>query len=366
MFSFEIEKTHNYSRIAKLTTAHSVIETPVFMPVGTCGTVKGILPETLKEIGFEIILSNTYHLMLSPTAESLNNFGGLHKFMNWDRSILTDSGGFQVMSLARLRKVSKDGVEFRSHRDGSKIALTPHNVTKAQEFIGSDITMVFDECTPYPATYIQARDSMELSMRWAKQCRESFNHRPGYGQFGIVQGSVFKDLRLNSLKDLVEIGFEGYAIGGLAVGEGQEKMFETLEGLKDIMPKEKPRYLMGVGKPMDIIGAVMRGVDMFDCVIPTRCARNGRAFTSEGGLNIRNLKHKDDMSPLDPECACKTCKNYSRAYLRHLDRSQEMLGSTLMTIHNLAFYKNLMDEIKSAIRQENFDALIDKYQNLKF
>ncbi len=355
-FSFNLIKTHNKARLGTLSTAHGNIATPAFMPVGTRGTVKAMMPESVKATGADILLGNTYHLMLKPGAERVAALGGLHKFMNWSGPILTDSGGFQVMSLSNLRKISEEGVTFNSHIDGSKHLLTPERSTEIQYLLGSTITMAFDECTPYPATEQQAKSSMELTTRWAKRSRDAFVKRLGYGQFGIVQGGIYENLRQQSAADLIELDFEGYAIGGLAVGEGQELMFNVLNYAPDMLPTGKPRYLMGVGKPADIIGAVARGVDMFDCVIPTRSGRNGQAFTKQGTVNIRNSRYADDGEPLEHDCPCPACTNYSKAYLHHLVRVGEILGSMLMTWHNLTYFQLLMSRIRSYIKEgKDFD-----------
>jgi queuine tRNA-ribosyltransferase len=344
-FSFEIKKQIGARRVGRITTAHGVIDTPVFMPVGTAATVKAMLPDSVASTGAQIILGNTYHLMLRPGAERVAKLGGLHKFMNWSGPILTDSGGFQVMSLSKLRKITENGVTFQSHLSGEKFELTPERSIEIQHLLGSTITMAFDECTPFPATWIDAKKSMELSMRWAERSKKAFVNRAGYGLFGIVQGGIYPDLRKASIEALASIGFDGYAIGGLAVGEGQEMMFKVLDDVMPYMPPEKPRYLMGVGKPDDIIGAVERGVDMFDCVIPTRSGRNGQAFVEGGTINIRNSKHAEDLSPLDEDTICEAHK-YSRAYLHHLVKSGEILGSMLMTWHNLQFYQNLTKKLR--------------------
>lgn len=355
-FSFNLLATHKKARLGIINTVHGAIKTPAFMPVGTRGTVKAMLPESVRATDSDILLGNTYHLMLRPGAERIAKLGGLHKFMNWQEPILTDSGGFQVMSLSSLRKITEAGVEFSSHIDGSRHMLTPERSTEIQYLLGSTITMVFDECTPYPATEEQARSSMELSTRWAERSKKAYVNREGYAQFGIVQGSIFQNLREQSAKDLVALDFEGYAIGGLAVGEGQDIMFEVLNYTPDFLPFHKPRYLMGVGKPADIIGAVKRGVDMFDCVIPTRSGRNGQAFTKYGTVNIRNSKYADDNEPLETDCPCPACKNYTKAYLHHLVRVGEILGSMLMTWHNLAYYQNLMQRIRNYIQDgKDFD-----------
>jgi queuine tRNA-ribosyltransferase len=368
MIEFKIHKTIGNQRIGQITTAHGVIDTPAFMPVGTAATVKAMLPESVASTGAQIILGNTYHLMLRPTAERIAKLGGLHKFMNWSGPILTDSGGFQVMSLSQLRKITEHGVTFQSHIDGSKHELTPERSIEIQHLLGSTITMSFDECTPFPATWEQAKKSMELSMRWAERSKKRFAQlaessaqqadcnsplttncsqltRKGYALFGIVQGGIYPDLRKASIEALASIGFDGYAIGGLAVGEGQEMMFKVLDEVMPHMPWEQPRYLMGVGKPDDIKGAVERGVDMFDCVLPTRNGRNGQAFTSEGVVNIRNSKYADDTQTLDPNTQ-SPASSYSRAYLHHLVKSGEILGSMLLTWHNLQFYQNLTKSLR--------------------
>lgn len=351
---FKLHNTDGNARRGTLETAHGTIETPVFMPVGTAATVKAMLPESVEETGAQIILGNTYHLMLRPSAERIAKLGGLHKFMQWNKPILTDSGGFQVMSLSELREMSEEGVSFKSHLDGSKHMLSPERSMEIQHLLGSDITMIFDECTPYPIDEKGAKDSMELSLRWAKRSKDAFKERDGYGLFGIVQGSTFENLREASAKALIDIGFDGYAVGGLAVGEGQEVMFEVLDYTCPMLPDDKPRYLMGVGKPDDIVGAVERGIDMFDCVIPTRSGRNGQAFTRTGTLNIRNAQYAEDTSPLDDKCSCKACSHFSRAYIHHLVRANEILGSMLMTWHNLQYYQDLTANIRSAIEQNQF------------
>lgn len=347
---FIIEATLNSARIGKIITAHGEINTPAFMPVGTQATVKAMMPESVAATGAEIILGNTYHLMLRPGAERIHKLGGLHKFMNWHNPILTDSGGFQVMSLAELRKVEENGVTFRSHIDGELVTLTPERSIEIQHLLGSDITMIFDECTAYPATYEEAKKSMELSLRWAERSKKAFKERQGYALFGIVQGGIYKDLRTASAKALIDIGFDGYAIGGLAVGEGQELMLEMLDHTVPLLPENKPRYLMGVGKPDDIIEAVKRGIDMFDCVLPTRSGRNGQAFTSKGAINIRNALYAESEGPLDSSCSCPTCKDYTAAYIHHLVKSNEILGSMLMTWHNLHYYQQLMLSLRDKIK----------------
>ncbi len=347
--SFKILSKRGKARRGVIKTAHGEIETPAFMPVGTQGTVKAVTNDMVKATGADIILGNTYHLMLRPTAERVAKLGGLHKFMNWDKPILTDSGGFQVMSLASLRKITEEGVKFKSHIDGTAYNLTPERSIEIQHMLGSTITMAFDECTPFPATHEIAKKSMELSMRWAARSKNAFITRDGYALFGIVQGGIYQDLREVSSRALTDIGFDGYAIGGLAVGEGQENMFATLDVTVHHLPEDKPRYLMGVGKPSDIIGAVERGVDMFDCVIPTRSGRNARGYSREGEMNLRNAKYTEDLKPIDEECECYTCKNHSRAYIQHLIKANEMLGATLLTIHNLHYYQDLMREIRAGI-----------------
>lgn len=348
-FNFKILNQHNKARLGVINTIHGQIRTPAFMPVGTRGSVKAMLPESVESAGSDIVLANTYHLMLRPSANRIAKLGGLHKFMNWHKPILTDSGGFQVMSLAGLRKISEEGVQFSSHIDGSKHMLTPEYATEIQHLLGSTISMVLDECPPHSATFEYAKQSMELTSRWAKRSRDAFDKRDGYGQFGIMQGSVYPQLRKKSAKDLVELDFEGYAIGGLAVGEGQEVMFEVLDYATDFLPKQKPRYLMGVGKPSDIIGAVKRGVDMFDCVIPTRSGRNGQAFTKYGTVNIRNSKFADDNEPLERDCKCMACLYYSKAYLHHTVKVGEIIGSMLMTWHNIQYFQDLMKRIRERI-----------------
>ncbi len=347
--SYKIHSTDNHARLGTLSTAHGDIRTPAFMPVGTAATVKAMKPDEVKKLGADIILGNTYHLMLRPTAERIAALGGLHTFMNWHSPILTDSGGFQVMSLAKLRKITEQGVTFQSHLDGTTYELTPERSMEIQHLLGSDITMAFDECTPFPATHEVAKESMELSMRWAQRSKDAFQQREGYALFGIVQGSVYADLRERSAEALKKIGFDGYAIGGLAVGEGQELMFSTLDITMPHLPTDKPRYLMGVGKPDDILGAVLRGVDMFDCVIPTRSGRNARAYIFSGEMNLRNAKFADDAAPLESGCPCTLCTQFSRAYLHHLFKADEMLAPMLLTEHNLTFYQRLMQQIREAI-----------------
>jgi queuine tRNA-ribosyltransferase len=359
--TLEVLKTDGAARLGRLTLAHGVVETPAFMPVGTYGTVKAMTPEELEGLGAQIVLGNTFHLLLRPGPDIVDAHGGLHGFMHWSRPILTDSGGFQVFSLKSLRKITDDGVRFRSPIDGSEVRLTPEDSMDVQLKLRSDIAMALDDCTPYPATETEARESMERSMRWAARSfahyyrergptrpDEGANSPPG-GLFGIVQGGMHASLRLASLEALTRLDFPGYAVGGLAVGEPEEERLRILETVVPHMPKDRPRYLMGVGRPEDIVAAVLRGIDMFDCVMPTRHARNGHLFTSTGVINIRNSVHQADLSPIDPRCTCYTCRNYSRSYLRHLDRCNEILGSRLNTIHNLHFYLDLMRSIRGAI-----------------
>ncbi len=360
--SFTLKNTENKARRGELKTAHGTIQTPAFMPVGTAATVKAIKFSDIKKSGAEIILGNTYHLMLRPTSELIEQLGGLHKFMNWDRPILTDSGGFQVMSLSKIRKISDAGVEFSSHIDGAKHFVSPERSIEIQHQLGSDITMIFDECVQFPATYEQAQGAMERSLLWAARSRNAFQKRDGYGIFGIVQGSTFRDLREISAQKLIEIGFDGYALGGLAVGEGQKEMFAVLDYAPDLLPQDKPRYLMGVGKPSDIVGAVARGIDMFDCVLPTRSGRTGQAFTRNGTLNIRNAKHRDDAAPLDEKCACYACQNHSRAYLHHLDKAGEILAAMLLSEHNIFYYQDLMRDIRGAIEAGKFEEFAKKFE----
>lgn len=344
------------ARAGVLHTAHGEVPTPVFMPVGTAGTVKAMTPDSVRATGARMVLGNTYHLMLRPGAERLARLGGLHKMMDWHGPILTDSGGFQVMSLSGLRKLDADGVTFQSHIDGSKHRITPERSVEIQHLLGADVTMCFDECTPFPATHDQAADSMRLSMRWAARSHQAFVARDGHGLFGIVQGSVFEDLRRESVAALTAIGFEGYAIGGLAVGEGQVEMLRVLDFTAPMLPQDAPRYLMGVGTPSDLIESVRRGVDMFDCVIPTRSGRTGRAYTSRGVLNMRNAKHAEDTRPLDPDCDCPACRSHSRAYLYHLVKAEEMLGPMLLTWHNIRYYQTLMTRLRTAILAGRLEA----------
>jgi queuine tRNA-ribosyltransferase len=360
-FRFQIAARDGRARAGTVETPRGAIRTPAFMPVGTAATVKAMLPASVAATGADIILGNTYHLMLRPGAERIARLGGLHRFMDWQRPILTDSGGFQVMSLADLRQLSEEGVTFRSHVDGSRHQITPERSMEIQRLLGSDIVMAFDECTPFPATREQAASSMRLSMRWAARSRAAFGVRPGHALFGIQQGSVHEDLRAESAGALAEIGFEGYAIGGLAVGEGQAAMFEVLDYAPGQLPEDRPRYLMGVGKPDDILGAVERGVDMFDCVLPTRSGRTGQALTRRGAVNLRNARHAEDPRPLDPDCSCPACSRYSRAYLHHVVRSGEIIAAMLLTWHNLHYYQELMAGIRSAIAEARLAAFAESF-----
>ena len=357
-FTFAVEAVDGAARTGAISMYRGQIRTPAFMPVGTAATVKAMKPETVRKTGADIILGNTYHLMLRPGAERVAKLGGLHKFMNWDRPILTDSGGYQVLSLSDLRKLTEKGVEFRSHIDGSKHMLTPERSMDIQRLLGSDIVMAFDECPRADRPRDEIAASMEMSMRWAKRSREGFNaggeHAERSALFGIQQGALDEDLRKISADKLADIGFDGYAIGGLAVGEGQEAMFATLDFAPAQLPQDRPRYLMGVGKPDDLVGAVERGVDMFDCVLPSRSGRNGQAFTWNGPMNLRNARFAEDTDPLDNRCTCDTCNTYSRAYLHHLVKSQEILGAMLMTEHNIAFYQQLMQAMRDAIGEGRF------------
>lgn len=357
---FELTKQDGRARRGRLEFARGTVETPAFMPVGTYGTVKGMLPRDIEEIGAHIILGNTFHLMLRPGPEIIRQHGDLHDFIGWQGPILTDSGGFQVFSLGDMRKITEDGVAFKSPIDGSKVFLDPEISMQMQRDLGSDIVMIFDECTPYPATPEEARSSMELSLRWAKRSKTAHGDNPS-ALFGIVQGGMYEDLRVESLRGLTDIGFDGYAIGGLSVGEPKEEMMAVLDYLDPHMPTDKPRYLMGVGKPADIVEAVRRGVDMFDCVMPTRNARNGHLFTSRGVIKIRNAEHKTNTAPLDENCDCYTCKNFSRSYLHHLDRCKEILSSQLNTIHNLRYYQNLMAGLRTAIEEGTLDRFVEAF-----
>jgi len=360
-FNFKLISQDKNARLGNLTTAHGEIETPIFMPVGTAASVKAMHLKDVEASGAQIILANTYHLMLRPGQKNIKELGGVRKFMGWNKPLLTDSGGFQIMSLGKLRKIENDGVTFKSHLDGTKYFLSPKISTEIQNALDATISMQLDECIPFPASYEESERAMKLSLEWALKSREAFKERDGYGQFGIVQGSIHSDLRKISSQKLIDIGFDGYAIGGLAVGEGQELMFNTLDFTTKNMPIDKPRYLMGVGKPDDLIGAVKRGVDMFDCVLPTRSGRTGQAFTSRGTVNIKNARHILDKRPLDNNCNCHTCKNFSRAYLHHLFKAQEILGLMLLSWHNIHFYITLMENIRNSIKLKEFDIFEKKF-----
>ena len=355
------KNTSNFARVSEIQLSRGKINTPAFMPVGTNATVKGLTVEDLNETGSEIILGNTFHLMLRPGDNLIKNLGGLHKFINWEKPILTDSGGFQVWSLGDLAEISEDGVKFSSPYDGKKIFMRPEDSIMIQENLGSDIIMVFDECTDYPTNFEQAKKSMELSMRWAKRCKAA--HKSKSALFGIVQGGMYKDLREESLNQLMDIDFDGIALGGLSVGESKQEKTEILKFMSDKLPKDKPRYLMGVGTPEDIVEAVRYGIDMFDCVLPTRNARNGQLFTSEGVINIRNAEYKDSDEPIDKNCDSKVSQNYSRAYLNHLHRTNEMLGSMLATYHNIYYYQSLMRDIRYAIKNNLFAKFLKDFYN---
>ncbi|KNX41901.1 Queuine tRNA-ribosyltransferase [Roseovarius tolerans] len=356
LFNYKLKGTDGLARTGVISTPRGEIRTPAFMPVGTAATVKAMMPESVAATGADILLGNTYHLMLRPGAERVANLGGLHRFMNWQKPILTDSGGFQVMSLAGLRKLTEAGVTFRSHIDGSKHELTPERSMEIQRLLGSDIVMCFDECPALPASDKAVAESMQLSMRWAARSKEAFGDRPGHALFGIMQGGVAPELREESAAALTGIGFDGYAVGGLAVGEGQEAMFGVLDYAPGFLPEDKPRYLMGVGKPDDIVGAVKRGIDMMDCVLPSRSGRTGQAWTRRGQVNIKNARHQDDPRPLDEACSCPACRNYSRAYLHHVFRSQEMISGMLLTWHNLHYYQEIMAGMRAAIAARQFAA----------
>jgi queuine tRNA-ribosyltransferase len=358
VLAFSVTQTDGAARRGRLETAHGCIDTPAFMPVGTAATVKGMLPRSVRETGAQILLGNTYHLMLRPGADRIEALGGLHNFMQWHGPILTDSGGYQVMSLTDLRKLDENGVRFRSHIDGSYHTLSPESSIRIQHQLDADITMAFDECTPFPVTEEVAAESMRLSMRWAGRSKEAFVPRDGYGLFGIVQGGVFDDLRCESAAALVDIGFDGYAVGGLAVGEGQAEMLRVLDSTLPELPKDRPRYLMGVGKPHDLVEAVRRGIDMFDCVLPTRSGRTSQAFTRRGAINLRNARHSADPRPLDEACGCPTCDGFSRAYLQHLVKAGEMLGAMLLTWHNLHYYQELMAGLRAAIAAGNLGTFV--------
>lgn len=364
-FSFKVEATDGAARRGVISTPRGQIRTPAFMPVGTAATVKAMLPESVRATGADILLGNTYHLMLRPGAERVARLGGLHRFMNWERPILTDSGGFQVMSLAGLRKMSEEGVTFSSHIDGTKYFLTPESSMEIQRLLGSDIVMAFDECPALPATEAEVAQSMRMSMRWAQRSRDAFGDRPGHALFGIMQGGVTRDLREESAAALTAIGFDGYAIGGLAVGEGQEAMFGVLDYAPGFLPQDKPRYLMGVGKPDDIVGAVQRGVDMMDCVLPSRSGRTGQAWTRRGQINIKNARHADDPRPLDEDCTCPACSGYSRAYLHHVFRAGEMISGMLLTWHNLHYFQELMAGLRDAVSQQSLDEFVATFHAVR-
>ncbi|BCO19887.1 tRNA guanosine(34) transglycosylase Tgt [Alteromonas sp. McT4-15] len=361
---FELLKTEGRARRGRLVFERGVVETPAFMPVGTYGTVKGMTPEELEDSGAHICLGNTFHLMLRPGTGIIRQHGDLHDFMNWDKPILTDSGGFQVFSLGDLRKITEEGVTFRSPINGEKILLTPEKSMEVQRDLGSDIVMIFDECTPYPATEQEARVSMEMSLRWAKRSKDAHGDNPA-ALFGIIQGGMYEGLRDVSLAGLEAIGFDGYAIGGLSVGEPKEDMIRIIDHTAPKIPEDKPRYLMGVGKPEDLVESVRRGIDMFDCVMPTRNARNGHLFVTEGVIKIRNAKHRNDTSPLDENCDCYTCKNYSRSYLHHLDKCNEILGARLNTIHNLRYYQRVMQGLRDAIDAGTLDEFVQEFYEQK-
>jgi len=364
-FSFSLHATDGRARTGLIQTPRGAIRTPAFMPVGTAATVKAMLPDSVRATGADILLGNTYHLMLRPTAERIARLGGLHRFMNWDRPILTDSGGFQVMSLADLRKLTEEGVRFKSHIDGSTHMLTPERSMEIQRLLGSDIVMCFDECPALPATEEAVAKSMRLSMRWAERSRAAFGDRPGHALFGIMQGGVTQELRAESASKLREIGFDGYAVGGLAVGEGQEVMFRVLDYAPGLLPEDRPRYLMGVGKPDDIVGAVERGIDMMDCVLPSRSGRTGQAWTRRGQINIKNARHADDPRPLDEDCTCPACRSYSRAYLHHTVRTGEIIASMLMTWHNLHYFQTLMQGLRDAIAAGRLSAFVTAFHALR-
>lgn len=357
---FDVKATEGKARRGTLSFPRGDIQTPAFMPVGTYGSVKGMLPRDVKDTGAEIILGNTFHLWLRPGTEIIEQAGDLHDFMQWDKPILTDSGGFQVFSLGKMRKITEQGVTFRSPVNGNKVELTPEKSMEIQASLGSDIVMIFDECTPYPATEKEAKDSMEMSLRWAKRSKDAHGDSPS-ALFGIIQGGMYENLRDESLQGLTDIGFDGYAIGGLSVGEPKEDMIRVLDHLAHKMPDDKPRYLMGVGKPEDLVEGVRRGVDMFDCVMPTRNARNGHLFTSTGVLKLRNAANKTDHGPIDPECDCYTCQNFSRAYLHHLDKCKEIQGCTLNTIHNLHYYQTVMAGLRKALEEGTLGDFVEKF-----
>ena len=361
---YELLTTDGKARRGRLTFARGTVETPAFMPVGTYGTVKGMKTEEVADTGAEILLGNTFHLMLRPGTEIIEQHGDLHDFINWDKPILTDSGGFQVFSLGKMRKITEEGVKFSSPVNGEKIMLTPERSMEVQRSLGSDVVMIFDECTPYPASHEESKVSMELSLRWAQRSKDAHQDNPN-ALFGIVQGGMYEDLREVSVNGLTSIDFDGYAIGGLSVGEPKEDMIRILDHTTPLIPENKPRYLMGVGKPEDLVEGVRRGIDMFDCVMPTRNARNGHLFVTNGVIKIRNARHKTDTGPLDPECDCYTCKNYSRAYLHHLDKCNEILGSQLNTMHNLRFYQRVMQGLRDAIEQGKLDEFVAEFYALR-
>jgi len=361
---FKLNNTDGFARRGQLTFARGVIETPIFMPVGTYGSVKSLTPEDLTGLGAQIILGNTFHLMLRPGMDVVKAHGDLHDFMHWDKPILTDSGGFQVFSLGAMRKITEEGVIFKSPINGSKIFMGPEEAMQVQRDLGSDIVMIFDECTPYPATEREAADSMRLSLRWAERSKKAHGENPA-ALFGIIQGGMYEHLRQESIDGLIEIGFDGYAIGGLSVGEPKDEMMATLDVIHQKMPINKPRYLMGVGAPEDLVEAVRRGIDMFDCVMPTRNARNGHLFTRTGVVKIRNSQYEFDTRPIDEDCVCYTCQNYSRSYLRHLDKCKEMQGSRLNTIHNLYYYLKLMEDMREAIEKSEFENFIKQFYQLR-
>ncbi|MBU2926407.1 tRNA guanosine(34) transglycosylase Tgt [Colwellia sp. 4_MG-2023] len=361
---YELLNTDGKARRGRLTFERGIVETPAFMPVGTYGTVKGMKTEEVEATGAHIILGNTFHLMLRPGTDIIEQHGGLHGFMNWDKPILTDSGGFQVFSLGKMRKITEEGVRFSSPVNGEKIMLTPERSMEVQRSLNSDVVMIFDECTPYPATHKESKDSMELSLRWAQRSKDAHGDSPN-ALFGIVQGGMYEDLREVSINGLKAIEFDGYAIGGLSVGEPKEDMIRILDHTAPLIPKNKPRYLMGVGKPEDLVEGVRRGIDMFDCVMPTRNARNGHLFVNTGVVKIRNATNKTDTGPLDPTCDCYTCKNYSRAYLHHLDKCKEILGSQLNTLHNLHFYQKVMQGLRDAIEQGKLDDFVEEFYSLR-
>ena len=360
-FSFTLLASSGAARQGIIHTPRGDVRTPAFMPVGTAGTVKAMLPQSVAETGADIVLGNTYHLMLRPGAERIARLGGLHKFMAWERPILTDSGGFQVMSLSKLRKITEEGVRFASHIDGHAEFLSPERAMEIQRLLGSDIQMVLDECPALPAAHADIEKSLALSMRWARRSKAAFGEQPGRACFGIVQGGTYTDLRVRSAQVLTEIGFHGYAVGGLAVGEPQSAMFDTLDATTPHMPKDRPRYLMGVGKPDDIVGAVLRGIDMFDCVLPTRSGRNGQAFTRTGPLNLKNARHAEDQGPLDPLCRCPACRSFSRAYLHHTVKAGEIIAPMLLTWHNLTFYQDLMQDLRDAIGRGECEPFAERF-----